>query len=246
MDQGSDLTTLAPAERFFAIGDIHGRLDLLQGLLAALDGDCPLVFVGDYIDRGDYSAQVLHHLRHLNTSPGRRVICLMGNHEDMLLSFLDDPAKMGRIWLQNGGAQTLASFGLTDIDTANFEPEAVADRLRPVMGAPLLDWLQNRPLTWTSGNVTAVHAGLDPAKRIDAQPGQVCLWGHPKFARRARRDGHWVVHGHTIVTEPRVAGRVVSIDTGAFATDHLTAAEISDGAVRFVTTGRTGIMHYSA
>lgn len=241
-DPAVDLSTLAPAEKFYAIGDIHGRLDLLQTLLSALDGDCPLVFVGDYVDRGGYSAQVLRQLHHLSTSPEKRTICLKGNHEDMLLGFLDDPRKMERVWLHNGGAQTLASFGLADVDLTN--PEFVAEQLRRAMGQSLLEWLPSRPLTWTSGNVTVVHAALDPSQPIDKQHARTCLWGHPKFPEKRRQDGQWVVHGHTIVTDPQIKHDVISIDTGAFATNQLTAVEISAGSVRFISTGSAGVERF--
>ncbi len=242
-DQTVNLHSLAPTEKFYAIGDIHGRLDLLQRLLPALDNDCPVVFVGDYVDRGGYSAQVLRQLHHLDTNPETRAICLKGNHEDMLLGFLSDPTRMERVWLYNGGAQTLASFGLADIDQSN--PQAVAEQLQQAMGQPLLDWLHDRPLTWTSGNVTVVHAALDPSQPVDRQQDRTCLWGHPHFRKKRRKDEQWVVHGHTIVDEARVEHDVISIDTGAFITDQLTAAEISPGSVRFISTTRAGIARVS-
>ncbi|WP_299949050.1 metallophosphoesterase [uncultured Ruegeria sp.] len=243
-DQAVGLSALAPAEKFYAIGDIHGRLDLLQRLLPELEDDCTLVFVGDYIDRGECSAQVLRQLRHLDNNTDRRTTCLKGNHEDMLLGFLDDPKKFERVWLHNGGAQTLASFGLADIDLS--EPEAVATELRKSMGEPLLEWLSDLPLTWTSGNVTVVHAALDPSQAIDRQHERTCLWGHPQFRKKQRKDEQWVVHGHTIVDQPRVERSVISVDTGAFVTDQLTAAEISPGSVRFISTTCTGIGRISA
>ncbi|KIC40558.1 metallophosphoesterase [Ruegeria sp. ANG-R] len=242
-NQAVDLSTLAPAEKFYAIGDIHGRLDLLQTLLPALDDDCPLVFVGDYVDRGGYSAHVLRQLRHLSTGPEKRAICLKGNHEDMLLGFLNDPRRLERVWLHNGGAQTLASFGLANTDLS--EPETVAEQLQQAMGQPLLEWLLCQPLTWSSGNVTVVHAALDPSQEVDKQHARTCLWGHPRFPEKRRKDGRWVVHGHTIVDTPQIKNDVISIDTGAFLTDQLTAAEISTGTVRFISAGRTGIAKFS-
>lgn len=235
-----ELLTLAPAGRFFAIGDIHGRFDLLQVLLEALDDTVPLIFLGDYVDRGDSSAQVLRHLHHHSTRAHSRAICLKGNHEEMLLGFLEDPAGMERIWMHNGGIQTLASFGVTGIQ--NLDAAALAEQLRHAMGESLLDWLRDRPVTWTQGNITAVHGALDPAEPFDGQQDRICLWGHPNFPDKPRKDGQWVVHGHSIVDEPRVQGRVISIDTGAFATNQLTAAEISDGGVQFISTSRDGII----
>ncbi|WP_050603819.1 metallophosphoesterase family protein [Ruegeria sp. 6PALISEP08] len=229
---------IAPTTRVTAVGDIHGRLDLLHALLPRLDDQSPLVFVGDYIDRGPYSAQVLHHLRHLSEASDRQVHCLLGNHEEMLLHFLGDPERHARLWFRNGGMHTLASFGLkpTGDPEDSRHVNELADDLRQAMGQDLLEWLTERPLIWTSGNVAFVHAALDPHNPVEAQDRQICLWGHPMFPRIARRDGLWVVHGHTIVDHPRVRNKVLSIDTGAFATGRLTAAEIEDGGIRFLST----------
>ncbi len=230
---------IAPTTRVTAVADIHGRLDLLHALLPRLDDQSPLVFVGDYIDRGPFSAQVLRHLHHLSDASDRHVRCLLGNHEEMLLHFLDDPERHARLWFRNGGLHTLASFGLKptgDLEESRKVKE-LAEGLRQAMGQDLLEWLTKRPLTWTNGNVTIVHAALDPRRPVEAQDRQICLWGHPMFPRTARGDDQWVVHGHTIVNQPRVRNRVLSIDTGAFASGRLTAAEIEDGGVRFLSTG---------
>ena len=236
----SNTPALAPGNQFYAVGDIHGRLDLLQALLVQLEPACPIVFVGDYIDRGAQSAQVLRYLHALSLSPDRKVICLMGNHEEMLLQFLETPAYTNRLWLRNGGLQTLASFGVTGVDETIADEDAptVADALRAAMGEDLILWLQSLPLTWSSGNVTAVHAALDPNRPLEHQHKQTCLWGHRQFGRSSRDDGQWVIHGHTIQTSPRVASGVISIDTGAFMTGRLTAAEVSPSGVRFVSTGQ--------
>lgn len=236
---GDDPSGIAPDERFFAIGDIHGRLDLLQSLLARLDDDCTMVFVGDYVDRGDYSAQVLRQLHHLSETSGGRVVCLLGNHEEMLLRFIADPMRVKGLWFHNGGLQTLASFGIRDIaDDANGQNVvAIAERLQAAMGEPLLNWLTDRPLIWSSGNVSVVHAALDPGKPVQNQLRQTCLWGHPRFRQTRRRDGQWVVHGHTIVESAKAMNGIISIDTGAFVTGRLTAAEIFEGGVRFTETG---------
>ncbi|RBI87206.1 serine/threonine protein phosphatase [Rhodosalinus halophilus] len=228
-----------PDRPFVAVGDIHGRLDLLQQLetqLADLPADWPVVFVGDYIDRGDESAGVL---RHLFGTSGRQRICLMGNHEEMLLRFLAEPAAEGPRWLRNGGLQTLASFGLGGLPTR--EPAAYVaarDALVDAMGLDLIDWLTARPLVWWSGDVAVVHAGADPGLPIAKQPSETLLWGHPEFAWTPRADGLWVVHGHTIVDAPEARAGRVPIDTGAYATGRLTAALVEAGGVRFRQTGR--------
>ncbi|WP_298849221.1 metallophosphoesterase [uncultured Ruegeria sp.] len=239
-DQNTDLVScdIAPAEQLTAVGDIHGRLDLLQALLPRLNDQRPLVFVGDYIDRGPYSAQVLRQLHHLSKTSEGRVQCLLGNHEEMLLRFVDDPQRYINLWFHNGGLQTLASFGIplpSETEISEHGPE-LAKQLRRAMGKDLLTWLADLPLTWTSGNVALVHAALDPRQPLNEQSRQICLWGHPMFPRLSRCDTQWVVHGHTIVNRPRIRNRVVSIDTGAFASGRLTAVEIQSGSVRFLST----------
>ena len=224
-----------PDAPFYAVGDIHGRADLLEQLLTWLDPSHPVVFVGDYLDRGEHSAAVLQRLRDLSDDPGRSVHCLMGNHEDMLLAFLDDPENRGKSWLRNGGLQTLASYKVAGAQQAatGQELSLVAGNLRAAMGPDLIGWLKRRPLFWRSGNVAVVHAGADPGEPIENQKARTLIWGHPKFLSTPRSDGVWVVHGHTIVDQAICDNGIISVDTGAYATGRLTAAGIGNGSVEF-------------
>jgi len=214
------------------IGDLHGRADLLEKMLARLADDAPdaqLIFVGDYVDRGPESAAVLERVMSLPDA-----ICLMGNHERMLLDFLEDPAgkKEGgqrARWLRHGGRETLASFGIHD-----GEPTEQRDAFLSAMGPETVDWLASRPLFFKSGTLYVTHASADPALPIEEQNETTLLWGHPDFGRKLRKDGHWVVHGHTIVPSPVVHRGCISIDTGAFATDRLSAAVISGEELTFL------------
>ncbi|KAA9009316.1 metallophosphoesterase [Histidinibacterium aquaticum] len=223
-----------PEGRLQVVGDIHGRTDLLDSLLARLDLEAPLVFVGDYVDRGPDSAGVLRRLRELD----RRgtVTCLTGNHEDMMLAALDDP-EAARLWLRNGGLETLASFGLgAGVLGGGTEGRTkMARELREALGETEA-WLRERPLWHRSGNVVVAHAGLDPKTSPEAQVDSDLLWGHPDFGRRHRVDGLWVVHGHVIVDGAHSVPGRVAVDTGAYATDRLTAAVIERGEVHFVST----------
>lgn len=232
---------LAPDTPFYAIGDVHGRMDLLEKLLAKIDAeegarDVPLVFVGDYIDRGEQSADVLRHVHALIQDANRQVICLSGNHEDMLLKFLEDPVERGARWLRYGGLQTLFSFdvgAISDKSSAG-AVEQVRDALAKAIGPELLSWLEAMPTSWRSGNVAVVHAAADPAEPIALQNSRVLKWGHPDFLETPRSDGVWVVHGHTIVDEANATDGRIATDTGAFATGKLTAAYIAPGNVRFI------------
>lgn len=227
---------LAPDHPFVAIGDIHGAAPLLESLLGRIEADypdIPIVCVGDLVDRGEDSATVLRRVHALCTG-SRRVYCLMGNHERMMLDFLDDPEKNGPRWLRYGGLQTLASFkvsyrGPQDLAHA-------ADALEAALGTGLLEWLRALPTSWQSGNVAVVHAGANPAKPMSDQSEAALLWGHPEFGKTPRTDGVWVVHGHTIVEGAVTENGLISVDTGAYASGVLTAALIGVDGVTFMST----------
>lgn len=232
--------SVMPDAPFFAVGDIHGCFAPLSALMARLDaiaeGPETIVFVGDYIDRGAQSRQVLEFLFRASQEHPDKVICLMGNHERMMLDFIDDPAGRGAIWLKNGGLDTLASFGITlrqrDADTdAAVE---IANALEAALGLQMQTWLRALPLRWSSGNVHCVHAALSPRRAYDDQRDEVLLWGHPNFMTTPRDDGQFVVHGHTIVDQADVVAGRIAIDTGAYRTGQLSAARIAVGECRFL------------
>ncbi len=217
---------LTPAEPFYAIGDIHGCFEQLADLLRQLKPDVPVVCLGDYVDRGPNSAAVLHLLQNLP-----RIICLRGNHEEMLLRFLDDPAGSGQIWLRHGGLETLASYGVA----VGEDPHAIRDEFLAAMGDDTVRWLEGLPRVFQSGNVVATHAGADPSRPIAAQDPVHLTWGHPQFLRRRRRDGRWMVHGHVIVPRPELHPGRIAVDTGAYATGYLSAALVVPDGVQFLT-----------
>jgi serine/threonine protein phosphatase 1 len=231
---------LAPDVAFYAIGDIHGRADLLQRLLGQIGGGehpaARLIFVGDYVDRGDQSREVLEMLRALQAEKTQDTVCLMGNHERMLLDFLDDPVTHGPGWTRHGGLQTLASFGVGMAPDTGDAARWIAtrDALRSALG-PGETWLRDLPLRWQSGNVAVVHAGADPALAIEAQADRTLLWGHKDFEARQRTDSVWVVHGHTITENPEATLGRIPVDTGAYATGRLTAAFVDRDTLSFLS-----------
>ncbi|MFV0243685.1 MAG: metallophosphoesterase family protein [Qingshengfaniella sp.] len=235
-----------PDRPLYAVGDIHGRSDLLDRILnriaedraenALTDSD--LVFLGDYLDRGPDSRGVLTRLRRIQAEAPGRVICLTGNHERMCLSFFGDSPHRAEHWLQNGGHETVASFGLSSHEhTGPADAEALRRALRQAMGATMLDWLGALPVFWQSGNVVCVHAGLTPTLAPDAQSEEVMLWSRPKNGHHPRPDGLWVVHGHTVTQPAAICGTRIAVDTGAYFSDILTAAVLVPGQpVRFLDT----------
>lgn len=212
-----------PDQPFCAIGDIHGRADLLGHALDAVDGQ--VVCVGDYVDRGPDSAGVL---RLLQSRPD--VVCLMGNHEEMMLDFFANPEGAGPRWLRSGGRDTLASYGVLKPET---NLTRARDVLRAELGEAAEDWLTTLPSLWQSGNVAVTHAGADPCAEMGAQSEKHLRWGHPKFGHVLRRDGVWVVRGHVIQDEAFMLDGTIQIDTGAWRTGRLTLAHISAEGVRF-------------
>jgi len=235
--------SIEPEQAFVAIGDIHGRADLLDELDRRIEGrfpGWPRVYLGDYIDRGEQSREVLESLIAVSAGDGPQVTCLMGNHEQMMLDFLDDPVSNAHRWLRNGGLQTLGSFGVAPPKGTTDDPSAFhasRDRLMNAMGPEMTAWLKARPLSWRSGNVWAVHAGADPGLPMDMQPRDGLLWGHPAFLLQPRADGQSVVHGHTVVHALQYEQGRIALDTGAYATGRLSAAAISADGINFIQTG---------
>jgi serine/threonine protein phosphatase 1 len=229
-----------PQRPVYVVGDVHGCSRKLQKLLRLIDRDVEaqefdrpeLVFVGDYIDRGEGSADVLDFMQHLALEHPDQVTCLVGNHERMMLDFLDDPMR-AQAWLRHGGLQTLRSFDVA----APASPERpsgadlvdAASDLRAALGPACVAWLGTLPTTWVSGDLWVVHAGADPDVPMDAQEETILLWGSEIFHTRERRDGQWVVAGHSPVRTPVFEGGRILIDTGAVYGGALSAIRITPG-----------------
>ena len=238
-----------PAAATYIVGDLHGRADLLELILELIDAhiggsgaeDPQLVFVGDYIDHGPDSAGVLARLRELTRDFPDNVTCLMGDHERMMLDFLADPAQRGPRWLRAGGDATLMGFRIDPEDLGTNAPpdawETAASRLATTLGRDTRDWLEALPLSWSSGNLWAVHAGADPSRPMDDQTARVLLWGHPEFDSAPRGDDAWIAHGHVPQDRPDAREGRIALDTGAWSTGRLSAVAIKpDGTHAFLQT----------
>ncbi|WP_298259544.1 metallophosphoesterase family protein [uncultured Litoreibacter sp.] len=236
-----------PETPHFIVGDLHGALDLLEHILEQIDHvignldlpDPKLVFVGDYIDKGPSSAAVLKRLHELATEFPENVTCILGNHEQMMLDFMEAPEARHARWFRNGAAQTLASFGIELPVEAEWAAtsNAIAMALRGQLGDAMEDWLRALPASVRSGNLMIAHAGADPARAVSDQSPRVLLWGHPEFLTRVRTDGQWIAHGHTPQEQATCTEGRISLDTGAFSTGCLTAAVVlPDGTVEFLQT----------
>lgn len=225
--------------RIYAIGDIHGELGLLEQLQSAIDDDLaahPIdnaieVTLGDYIDRGPDSRGVIHHL---STRPpqGRTRISLMGNHEDYLVQFLDDPTVLYD-WLPNGGVPTLTSYGV-NVDRSNVDPARVHQEFTAALPQHHRAFITGLQTSHRSGDVLLVHAGIRPTVPLDEQTSHDLMWIRRDFLAHAGPLPVRVVHGHTPVRHPVVLPYRISVDTGAFATGVLTCCVLEGDTVRFI------------
>ena len=231
----------------YVIGDIHGRADLLNRLIAMLRTDSAergaghrpiLMFLGDYVDRGPASRQVLDELIKLRTDPTFNVFALCGNHDQFFLDFLERP-HLGATWLNYGGGATLASYGVTPpraTDDAGWIAAAAA--LAEAAPPSHLEFLRSTSLYSTFGDYIFVHAGLRPEVGLhEQQMNDLTSIRGPFLAARDPAPGHVVVFGHTPFETPLVQPRKIGVDTGACVTGVLTALAIQDGERRFIQTG---------
>ena len=232
----------APSKPVYAIGDIHGRFDLLEQLIskiAAHAGDEPseLIFLGDYIDRGGQSREVINYLAHSDDLAHFECTFLKGNHEATLLQFLEDPS-IGPSWTSFGGFETLLSYGVRTT-TLQKDPELwqeTSRQLREVIPQGHKDFLRGLELYVQRGDYLFVHAGIDPDKPFEVQGEAEFLWIRDAFLS-SRRSHPWkVVHGHTPEPAPHSDRRRIGVDTGAYQTGILTAACISVQGLEFLAT----------
>jgi serine/threonine protein phosphatase 1 len=225
-----------PNEIVNIVGDIHGSYNLAKNIFSKINTTEKIIFVGDYVDRGERSLDVIRWLKNIQSRDPRRITCLKGNHEVMMLNFLDDPIKNSAVWLKSGGLQTLASFGLIGIKEHMQADELinVSKELRKKMSDELEDWLRCLPIYWTSGNLWVVHAGADPKIAMNEQSNDTFIWGSKNFMKQQRSDGCWVAHGHTVVSSPEQKDSRISLDTGAYYSGRLTAVRcLPNGEVNF-------------
>lgn len=230
--------------RVYAIGDIHGHPELLDALQAEIARDLAAhphdnvteVYIGDYVDRGPDPAGVVERL----TRPppaGRERICLEGNHEDMLLRFLEDETMLGP-WIDNGGLTTLASYGV-DLGVGFFgavDPAACREAFAAALPPHHRAFFDGLQLSHRLGDVLFVHAGIRPEVPLEEQDPFDLLWIRGEFLNWPGPLPVRVVHGHTPVARPQVTPWRIGIDTGAFATGRLTAAVLEGAEVRFLST----------
>lgn len=219
----------------YAVGDVHGRLDLLRLLWREVIDDAQglterplLIFLGDYVDRGPASRGVIDLILWMREDPRLEVATLKGNHEETLLRFLEDPL-YGAVWADHGGDATLASYGVAppaeDHDIDGWI--AARDAFAAALPAKHLAFYRGLELMRIVGDYAFVHAGVRPGVPIERQAERDLLWIRQDFVQSSGPYGKVVVHGHTVTKESRIAPHRIGVDTGAYATGVLTAVRLA-------------------
>ncbi len=228
---------LAADRRVYAVGDIHGCLDQLRALHAAIAADlaarpirhASLIHLGDLIDRGPDSAQVVRHLASGTAPPGiTETITLRGNHEAMMLAAIEAPETDGaaRLWILNGGADALLSWGVP----RQTEPKDWGTRLP----AADLAYLRALPFRHVDGGYLFVHAGIRPRVPLDRQEPHDLMWIREPFLSSGEDHGAVIVHGHTPRPQPEVRANRIGIDTGAVMGGRLTCLVLESDRLGFL------------
>lgn len=225
-----------PSIRVAAVGDLHGRIDLLQRLGAQLDGlthdpsrRLVEIYLGDYIDRGGNASAVIEFLSRRSTLADREVICLKGNHEQMMLAALDSDKDFSS-WLTFGGPTTLVSYGISP-PRGQADVRAKRAAFRAALPAHHLTFLTTLALSHARGGFFFVHAGVRPDKPLDQQSATDMLWIRDRFIASQADFGAVVVHGHTPVRRPQFRPNRIGIDTGAYQSGKLTCLIVTSESV---------------
>jgi serine/threonine protein phosphatase 1 len=226
--------------RVYAIGDIHGRADLLSNLFRRIDDDLksrPIadaiqIFLGDYVDRGPNSRRVIDLL--IARQRGNNMVLLKGNHEDCVLHFLSNPTMLAE-WKNIGGLNTLLSYGVAATNRRDpHSQHEVARALRHSMPDSHHRFLQNLAPSFTCGDFFFVHAGVRPGVPLQDQTAHDLLWIREDFLLHEEDFGKVIVHGHTPTREPEIRPNRINIDTGAYATGRLTCLVLEDDRMIFL------------
>jgi serine/threonine protein phosphatase 1 len=228
--------------RIYAIGDVHGRFDCLRALHEMIadeiardrPADWRIIHLGDYVDRGPQSREVLEFLSNA-CARDERIIATLGNHDEGFLDFLRSPGE-AQLFIDYGGFDTCASYGVV-LRTMKRE-ELIASHRETVDAVPRshILFLRDRPRSASFGDFYFCHAGIRPEIALDSQDGHDLIWIRRDFLDHRRLYAKVIVHGHTPCAQPEVLANRVNVDTKAFETGRLTALVIDGNLKRFIET----------
>ena len=233
------LPSVPAGTRYYVIGDIHGRLDLFEAMIGAIEdddrsaapADTRIVLLGDLVDRGPDSAGVIARTRVWQQR--RKVRVLAGNHEEMFLAAFERPEAL-RHFLKHGGRETVLSYGLSKKQYAALELHALFAKLPRLVPESEREYIAGFETMVRAGDYVFVHAGIDPARPLDDQKRSDLLWIRERFLNHEGPLEKVVVHGHTIFDRVMDCGNRIGIDTGAFRSGVLTALVLEGDQRRII------------
>lgn len=241
------MTSQTPPDTvIYAVGDIHGRLDLLSAIHDRITTDAQrrtarhklVIYLGDYVSRGESSRRVVDRV--LEWLPqGFQRITLKGNHEDLLLRFLGGELDAGRLWFDYDGFDALTHYGVAIPDREARDDESVAalrDRFAAALPPTHLDFFRSLPASYRAGDYFFVHGGVRPGVPLAEQNDHDCMWIRKSFLDSSAEHGAVVVHGHSISTEPVIRHNRIGIDTGAYRSGVLTCLVLDGTSRNFLQT----------
>jgi serine/threonine protein phosphatase 1 len=226
--------------RFYAVGDVHGRLDLLERVNEQIDADLAKrpcgrsvrVFLGDYIDRGPDSQGVIEYLIKLEQRCDS--VLILGNHETFVLEFIRNPGILST-WRNLGGIETLISYGLRPPrNPSTGDQLRLADEFKQAIPSAHLDFIRRLRPCFAFDDIFFVHAGVRPGVPLGGQSVSDLCWIRDEFLEHSGLFEKLIVHGHTPVRAPDVRSNRINIDTGAYATGRLTCLWIEGNRMDFL------------
>lgn len=227
--------------RIYAIGDIHGSIGPLETLLDRIAEDCAdfpsgcvrLVFLGDYIDRGPASRQVIERLMAM---AGEGVVMLCGNHEEMLVGLHRGDRRYASPFHRNGGRATLLSYGVDPDDYDAWTFDELTDRVPDIVPRSHIDFMAGLQTHYRCGDFFFVHAGIRPGVPLDRQERSDLLWIRERFSTSEEVHEAMIVHGHEIVDAVEEKFNRIAVDTGAYSTGRLSALVIEGESRRYLSS----------
>ncbi|MBX7496802.1 serine/threonine protein phosphatase [Qipengyuania sp. 6B39] len=238
------VASVPEGERYYVIGDIHGRLDLFEALIEAIEADdaalgaasTTVVLLGDLIDRGPASAGVIERARDWGET--RKVRYLAGNHEEMFLESFNDK-EMLRHFVKHGGRETILSYGIKRKQYNELTIKELQAELVNIVPAAHRRFLESFEDMIVAGDYVFVHAGLNPKRSLEDQKRGDLLWIRERFLKHTEPFSHVVVHGHTIFEGIERTDHRIGIDTGAFRTGRLSALVLEGDTRRTIQAVET-------
>lgn len=223
--------------RIYAIGDVHGRVDLLDRIFSRIDAHLAAhpavrpvqVLIGDYIDRGPRSREVLDRL--IDREQAHEMVCLQGNHETYIFEFLRHPAILSD-WSLVGGLETLLSYGIkVSLKSDAAAQKELASALQATLPKSHRNFLGSLQKSFSCGGFFFAHAGVRPGVALSKQREEDLLWIRDEFLLHEGEFGKIVIHGHTPVSDVDIRPNRINIDTGAYATGRLSCLVMQDDVV---------------